>query len=197
MLFSFRQANRALLFLAAFTLLILPACNSSTATGKKEADKPAAATSGNKTTAAKYDPTAVPPEMADSEMTALDGKTFKIADYKGKVLLINVWTTWCGYCKKQMPDLVALSQEFKDRDVEFIGLNAENEKLPMVQEYVKTHSIPYRVAWANEDVLSVLSPNGFPSTYLITRNGNFHWAVNGFVPPERIRTKIQEALEVN
>ena len=131
MIFSFRQANRALLFLAAFTLLILPACNNSTATGKKEAGG-SAATSGNKTTAGKYDPTTVPAEMADAELTALDGKTFKISDYKGKVVLINLWTTWCGFCKKQMPDLIALSEEFKDRDVEFLGLNAENEKLPMV-----------------------------------------------------------------
>lgn len=196
MIFSFRQANRAFLFLAAFTLLILPACNNSTATGKKEAGS-SAATSGSKTTAGKYDPTAVPAEMADAELTALDGKTFKISDYKGKVVLINLWTTWCGFCKKQMPDLIALSQEFKDRDVEFLGLNAENEKLPMVEEYVSQYAIPYRVGWTNDDVFSALSPNGFPSTYIITRDGRFHWAVNGAVPPERIRTKIEEALEIN
>lgn len=194
MIVSFRQINRGILFLAVFALLILPACNNSKATGKKEAGS---TTSRQRTADGKYDPTAVPPEMADAELMSLDGKTFKISDYKGKVVLINLWTTWCGFCKKQMPDLVALSQEFKDQDVEFLGLNAENEKLPMVEEYVRSHAIPYRVGWTNDDVFSVLSPNGFPSTYVITRDGRFHWAVNGAVPPERIRTKIQEALEIN
>jgi cytochrome c-type biogenesis protein len=193
MIFSFRHSTRALLFLAAFGLLILPACKNSTATGKKETGS-IAATSGSTTADSNYDPTVVPPEMADAELMALDGKTFKFSDYKGKVVLVNLWTTWCGFCKKQMPDLVALSQEFKDRDVEFVGLNAENEKLPLVEEYVRTHNIPYRVGWTNDDVFSILSPRGFPSTYVITRDGRFHWAINGATTPERIRTKIQEAL---
>lgn len=188
MIISFSRIKHAGLFLALLSLLALPACKNTTATGRSATGK---------TTSASYDPTVVPPEMSEAELTALDGKTFKIGDYRGKVLLINVWTTWCGYCKKQMPDLIALSQEFKDRDVEFLGLNAENEKLPLVQNYVSQHQIPYRVGWLDEEVNSVLSPNGFPSTYLITRDGRFHWAVNGAVPPERIRLKIQEALELN
>jgi thiol-disulfide isomerase/thioredoxin len=184
--------QRAFLFLAAFSLFILPACNNSAANGKSGKT----ASSSQTTTASTSDPTAVPTEMADAELTSVNGQTFKISDYKGKVVLINLWTTWCGFCKKQMPDLIALNQEFKDRDVEFLGLNAENEKLPAVEEYVSKYGIPYRVGWTNDEVFSVLSPNGFPSTYIITRDGRFHWAINGAASQERIRTKIEEALSL-
>jgi thiol-disulfide isomerase/thioredoxin len=193
MIVSFRQANRAILFLAAFTLLILPACNKSTATGKKEAGS-SAATSGNKTIAGKYDPAAVPAEMDDAELMALDGKTFKISDFRGKVVVINLWATWCGFCKKEMPDLVELNEQYKDKGVEFIGLNADNEKLPEVEKFVSDYQVQYRIGWMDGDVNSVLSPQGLPSTYIITRDGKFHWAVNGAASQERIRTKIEEAL---
>jgi thiol-disulfide isomerase/thioredoxin len=195
--FSVRHAQRAILFLAAFSLFILPACNStsSTATGKagKTSVAPEKAASGS---AVSSDPTAVPPEMDDAELTSLDGATFKMSDFRGKVVVINLWATWCTFCKKEMPDLVQLNEEFKDRGVEFIGLNVDNEKLPEVEKFVNDYQVTYRIGWTNEDVYDVLSPKGIPSTYIITRDGRFHWAVNGAASKERIRTKIEEAVNL-
>lgn len=197
MIVSFREhTNRALLFLAAVCLLVLPACSgTSTATGKKEAEKTSAAAEKNAgKVSANADPLAVPAEMDEAELMSLDGKTFKIADFRGKVVVINLWATWCGYCKKEMPDLVELNEQYKDKGVEFIGLNADNEKLPDVEQFVSDYQVQYRIGWTNDDVYGVLSPQGLPSTYIITRDGKFHWAVNGAATQERIRTKIEEAL---
>lgn len=197
MIFFARHANRALLFLAAFSLLVLPACNNaSKATGKNETGKTATTSQRTTTGATKLDPTAVPIEMDAAELTSLDGNTFKLADYRGKVVLINLWATWCGYCKKEMPDLVELNEEYKDRGVEFIGLNADNEKLPEVEQFVKDYNVNYRIGWTNDEVYETLSPRGLPSTYIITRDGRFHWAVNGAASKERIKTKIEEALNL-
>lgn len=196
--FSVRHADRAILFLAAFSLLVLPACSgvSSTATGKtgKTTTATEKTISGS---AVQSDPTAVPPEMNNAELTSLDGTTFKMSDFRGKVVLINLWATWCTFCKKEMPDLVQLNEEFKNRGVEFVGLNVDNEKLPEVEKFVNDYQVTYRIGWTNEDVDNVLSPKGIPSTYIITRDGRFHWAVNGAASQERIRTKIEEALELN
>lgn len=196
MILSFqRHANRALLFLAAVCLLVLPSCsNTSTATGKKEPEKTAASEKNATKTAANADPLTVPPEMDDAELMALDGKTFKLSDFRGKVVVINLWATWCGYCKKEMPDLVELNEQYKDKGVEFIGLNADNEKLPDVEKFINDYQVQYRIGWTNDDVQEVLSPQGLPSTYIITRDGKFHWAVNGATTQQRIRTKIEEAL---
>ena len=134
--------------------------------------------------------------MNDAELTSLDGTTFKMSDFRGKVVLINLWATWCTFCKKEMPDLVQLNEEFKDRGVEFVGLNVDNEKLPEVEKFVNEFQVTYRIGWTNEDVYDVLSQKGIPSTYIITRDGRFHWEINGAVPQERIRTKIEEAINL-
>ena len=142
------------------------------------------------------EPMSVPPEMMEAELMSLDGKTFKLSDYKGKVVLINLWATWCGYCKKEMPDLVEFSEKYKDQGFEVIGLNVDDEKLPEVEEFVKQYEIPYRIGWTNDEVYTILQPRGIPSSYLITRDGKFHWAINGYAPHERLKTKIEEALNL-
>lgn len=195
MTFSLR---RAFLLLTAFGLLIFPACNNNTSVSrdKKDSGKTAAATKDAAKTAAATnpDPLAVPAEMDNAELMALDGQTFKMADFRGKVVVINLWATWCGYCKKEMPDLVRLNDEYKDKGVEFIGLNADNEKLPDVEKFVKDYDVKYRIGWINDEVYNVLSPRGLPSTYIITRDGRFHWAIGGATTEDRIRSKIEEAL---
>jgi thiol-disulfide isomerase/thioredoxin len=197
-----RKLNLTLLFLAALGLMILPACKSTSSsaqyTKKGPNDEEIASSSGSttKTTVAKNNSMTVPAEMMEAELKSLDGTTFRLSDFRGKVVLINLWATWCGFCKKEMPDLVALNEEYKDRNVEFIGLNVDDEELPQVEEFVRQYEVTYRIGWTNEDVYSVLRPRGIPSTYIITPDGQFHWAVSGAVPQERIKKKLEEALNV-
>ena len=176
-----RTAHFAFLFLSAFALLVLPSCKSTSTAKTGNAQKP----SGSQE---------VPPEMLEAELMTVDGKKFKLSDYTGKVVLINLWATWCGFCKQEMPDLVEFSQQYKDQGLEVIGLNADNESLPLVEGFIKEYEVPYLISWTNEDVYSVLQPKGLPASYLITRDGKFHWAINGLAPRERLKLKIEEAL---
>ena len=190
MKFIARKAKFVFFFSIVTALLIsATSCKNTTA----RMDSPKSKTSGGKT-AANGDAMAVPENVSSAEMTALNGSTFRLSDYKGKVVLINMWATWCGFCKKETPELVELSKEFQDQ-VEFIGLNVDNESLPKVENFVSQYEIPYRIGWTTDDVYNYFLPQGIPSTYIITREGSrIHWAINGAASQERIRTKIEEAL---
>ncbi len=134
--------------------------------------------------------------MLESEMKALGGKTFKFSEYNGKVVVVNLWATWCGYCRKEMPDLVELNEQYKDQGLEIIGLNVDDETPEEVEAFVREYDVPYQIGWITDEVYSILKPRGIPSTYIITRDGNFHWGVNGAVPKARLQTKIEEALAI-
>lgn len=66
---------------------------------------------------------ALPPPILNAENRAANGDPIKLANYSGKVMLVNLWATWCGPCRIETPELVKLHQEFQSRGVEMIGLD--------------------------------------------------------------------------
>src|SRR5437867_5970938 len=68
----------------------------------------------------------LPPNVMGAELRAASGSPIKLSDYSGKVLLVNLWATWCGPCRLETPELVKLHKEFQSRGVEMVGLSTEN-----------------------------------------------------------------------
>src|SRR5205085_9293166 len=68
--------------------------------------------------------TSLPQVVLDTELKSANGKPIKLGDYSGKVMLVNLWATWCGPCRTETPELVKLHKEYQDR-VEMIGLSTE------------------------------------------------------------------------
>src|ERR1041384_7058164 len=85
-------------------------------------DPPPARTSPNRSTAV----VTLPRPILDAENRAASGGPIKLADYSGKVLVVNLWGTWCGPCRMETPELVKLHQEYQSRGVEMIGLSTED-----------------------------------------------------------------------
>jgi len=98
--------------------------------------------------------TDLPPEVALAPLKDAKGASFKLADFLGKVMVVNLWATWCGPCRMEIPELVKLHKEFHSRGVEVIGLSTEDPdaSAERVRKFIQDFQIDYRVGWAPAEV---------------------------------------------
>lgn len=140
-----------------------------------------------------------PEAIRNSEIELIDGSTFKLADQKGKVILINLWATWCGPCRNEMPELVRLQEQYRSRDFEVIGLDVDPEPLDMIKPFAEKMGINYKLGWADEDLVSeffsISEQNGIPQSFLINRNGELTGVFFG-VSPSTIGKMKEEVVKV-
>lgn len=143
----------------------------------------------------------LPTSVVDAEMRAVTGAPIKLSSYAGKVLLVNLWATWCGPCRLEVPELVKLHKEFRPQGVEIVGLSTENPDASAddVREFVHDYKVDYRVGWVTPEVAITLMQgrDAIPQSFVISRSGRVVKRFVGFNPsstPGQIRDAIQEAL---
>lgn len=147
--------------------------------------------------------TPLPVALLDASLKTVDGKPFKLSDSRGKVLVLDLWATWCGPCRQEVPHLVELQKELGPRGVEVIGLDIDpvQDTLADVQAFMKEFKVNYKVAFLERQLAAALmSDNGsIPQSYVITRDGKIHSRFIGFSPVStapKIRAAIEEALNM-
>ncbi len=145
--------------------------------------------------------TALPASVRDAQLTGIDGASFKLADYDGKVMLVNLWATWCGPCRLETPELVKLHKEFKSQGVEMVGLTTENPQgaAESVKNFVRANGVDYRIGWASGEFALTLMQgrDAIPQSFVISRDGRIVKRFVGFSPvqtPPLLRQAIEEAL---
>ena len=111
----------------------------------------------------------------DFTLMTLDGQPFKLSDQKGKVVIINFWASWCGPCRTEAPALESLYEQYKDKDVEFIGITYADDPKDS-QAFMAEYGMSYPVA---EDGKSNVSKQlyhiqGVPETFVIDKQGNIN-----------------------
>lgn len=145
--------------------------------------------------------TSLPPSIVDAELRAVSGAPIKLSNYNGKVLLVNLWATWCGPCRLETPELVKLYKEFKPQGVEIVGLSTENPDASAenVKKFISDFNVNYRIGWATPEVAMTLMQgrDAIPQSFVIGRNGRVVRRFIGFNPisvPPQIKEAIQQAL---
>ena len=128
------------------------------------------------------------------ETTDLDGKLHRLADYKGKVILLNAWATWCPPCKKEMPELDRLYQKRKESGLMVFGLSVEDVELQ--RKFVKEEvSVSYPLLTASGNVPSLYRDiQRWPALFLIDRNGELQPVPQTGVPFEQIEAAVEAVL---
>lgn len=107
---------------------------------------------------------------ADFTLTDLSGKSWRLSDLKGKVVLVNFWATWCPPCRKEMPDLEALSVRFKDQGL--VILSISDEDLQTVQPFIAEHKYTYPILLdTDKSVHKAYEIEGIPKSFLYNREG--------------------------
>jgi len=102
--------------------------------------------------------TDLPPAVSVTPLKDVHGSPFKLADFFGKVAVVNFWATWCGPCRREIPELVKLHKEFQPRGVEIVGLSTENPEASVekVRKFMQDFQIDYRIGWAPVEVAAPL-----------------------------------------
>jgi peroxiredoxin len=101
-----------------------------------------------------------------------NGQTVHLTDYKGKVVLLDFWATWCGPCKVEIPWFIEFEQQFKDRGFAVLGVSMDEDGWDAVKPYIEDHKINYRVMLGNEQVSDIYGGlDSLPTTLLIDREG--------------------------
>lgn len=143
----------------------------------------------------------VPAVAWETELKAVGGGTFRLSDYKDKVVVLDLWATWCNPCRAEIPHLVELNKEYSGKGVQVIGLTTEDPQsdAEAVDEFVKEMKINYKLGWARGDVAQALM-NGRPSipqTFVIAPGGRIITRFVGFSDriPDAIRAAIKTAGE--
>jgi cytochrome c biogenesis protein CcmG/thiol:disulfide interchange protein DsbE len=140
----------------------------------------------------------LPRQVLEAENRAASGAPIKLGNYSGKVLLVNLWATWCGPCRMETPELVRLHKAFQSRGVEMIGLSTENPDASArsVSEFVREFNVDYQIGWAKPEVAQIMMQgrSSIPQSFIIARDGRVVRRFIGF-NPETTPTQLKEALE--
>ncbi|MFN2530650.1 MAG: TlpA family protein disulfide reductase [Pyrinomonadaceae bacterium] len=191
-----------LVVLSLFAAFGISSCNSNDENGSKSVTttvNPAATKAPASAPAALNE---LPQSVRNAELKAAAGDPIKLGDYSGKVLLINLWATWCGPCRQETPELVRLHKEFQSRGVEIVGLSTENPdaSAESVRQFVKDFNVDYRIGWATTDVAIKLMQgrDAIPQSFVIGRDGRIVRRFIGFSSggtPPQIRQALEDALK--
>jgi peroxiredoxin len=112
---------------------------------------------------------------------SLDGDYVALADYRGQVVLLNVWATWCDPCIRELPELKRMHEQLHDKGFTVIGLNTDvRGKLSAVKAMVIRNQLPFPT-WIDFESKSQVTfkLNGYPTSFLIDRQGNIRWKREG------------------
>ncbi|MBX7220303.1 MAG: redoxin domain-containing protein [Blastocatellia bacterium] len=117
-------------------------------------------------------------EPKDFSLTSLDGKPYRLADLRGKVVVMNFWSTWCGPCMAELPHLKKLYETYKSQGVEFLSMNTWDEQ-DVAKEFLAREKMPFPVFWA-EAVAKQYGVSGIPQTFFFGRDGKLRYQASGF-----------------
>jgi peroxiredoxin len=101
-----------------------------------------------------------------------NGTAVRLADYKGKVVLLDFWATWCGPCKIEIPWFIEFEQTLKDRGFAVLGVSMDEDGWAAVKPYIEQRKLNYRVLMGNDEVGQLYGGlDALPTTFLIDREG--------------------------
>lgn len=128
------------------------------------------------------------------DLTSTNGKNIKLSDYRGKIVIVDFWATWCAPCRKGIPDLIELQKEFKDNLV-VIGISLDQDTKPDVIPFINKYGINYPVVYAtNQVIIDYGSINLIPTSFIINREGEIVDKQVGLIPKSKYEIKIKELL---
>jgi thiol-disulfide isomerase/thioredoxin len=107
-----------------------------------------------------------------------NGKKMSMKDLKGKIVLINLWATWCGPCKKEIPDLITINNELKDKNFAMLGIQIfQRSGQQSLDDFLKTTPLSYTVLDGNQELVNAFNTalgkqiEGIPTTIIVNGEG--------------------------
>jgi thiol-disulfide isomerase/thioredoxin len=131
----------------------------------------------------------------DFTATTLDKKTVHLSDYKGKVVLVNFWATWCGPCRMEIPDLIKLQEELGPKGFTVLGLSNDDTE-DVVVAFNKEAKFNYPILMATPEIRAAFGdPPGLPASFLINKEGKVVWEQQGVNTQVSMYSILKEEIE--
>jgi len=135
-----------------------------------------------------------PDAAPEFKLAALDGTPLSLATARGKVVLLNFWATWCGPCRAEIPDLIALQQRYKDQ-LQIIGLTVDDDDASTIKQVVAEEHINYPVAMSSPEVrLQYGGISALPTSFVLDGQGRVVQKHEGLRDPVLYETEIRALL---
>jgi thiol-disulfide isomerase/thioredoxin len=136
--------------------------------------------------------TPMPPLEMDGWLNLPEGESF---DPAGKIVVVDLWATWCPPCRVEMPRLAEVAKRYRPLGVEFVGLTSETERdLPQIQEFIAdTPGFDWPVGYGAMDFWNALEIPGVPTIIVFGRDGKARWSAAGAGQPG-LEAALDEAL---
>jgi thiol-disulfide isomerase/thioredoxin len=142
----------------------------------------------------------LPEGLLTREIKSIDKGSFSLGDFGGKVVVVNLWATWCGPCRREIPDYERVRKEYAGRAVEFIGLTTEDPRTSAdrVKQFAHDVNFGFRLGYADRETAFILmnGQHSIPQTLVIAADGQIisHWSGYGAQSRDRLREAIKRAL---
>lgn len=134
-------------------------------------------------------------QAPDFALTSLEGDPIRLSDFEGHVVLVDFWATWCGPCRRTIPDLVALYNDHNAGGFDILGIALERQGLERLGPYVQQSNIPYPVLIGNPQVVRDYGNiRSIPTAFLIGRDGTVRQKFVGVQPRSVLEKAILELL---
>lgn len=125
------------------------------------------------------------------------GKAVRLRDYRGKIVLLDFWATWCHGCKEEIPWFAEFQRKYADKDFAVVGVSLDDDGWKVVTPFVKTASIPYEILLGNEQTAKDYGILNMPDTFLIDREGRIAAGYTGVVDKDNVEKNILSLLKQN
>ena len=153
-------------------------------------------TDENAMTFARPGPAAVTGPAPEIAGTTITGDSFRLSDQKGKVVLVNFWATWCGPCRMEMPDLVALQKRLGPRGFTVVGVSTDDGMpLDQLRDFATKAGLNYPILFAPPDAQANYGGvAALPTSFLIDRQGNVVSGIEGATNEAALAPEIEKLL---
>lgn len=131
-----------------------------------------------------------------SEFTVktVEGKQIRLSDYKGKVMVLNFWTTWCTYCQEEMQELIDFTNEVKSLDINVVAINVTNTERSKkaVEQFINSTEIPFVIGLDEDgEITKDYRVIGIPTTFIIDKGGRMKRIFYGPITKEILMKEIK------
>jgi thiol-disulfide isomerase/thioredoxin len=132
----------------------------------------------------------------DFTLTSTSGKKINLSDFKGKIVILDFWATWCGPCRRGVPDLVDIQKEFKNKVV-VIGISLDDQRtINDIMPFMKQYGINYPIVYGtNKVVMDYGNIQAIPTSFVIDRNGFIVDQNIGLVPKAKFVDRINSLIK--
>ncbi|HWN11451.1 MAG TPA: TlpA disulfide reductase family protein [Pyrinomonadaceae bacterium] len=133
--------------------------------------------------------------LPDLSLKDIKGRQLRLSDYRGKVVLINFWATWCPPCRAEVPYLVRLQRDYRSHGLRVIGITSPPQTFVEVRGFVRKAKINYPVALGTQQIKALFTPSELlPMTIVIGRDGSVQDIIEEILLPEEFEQKIKPLL---